>query len=381
MKYLPLIWRNLLRRKVRTGFTLASVLVTFVLYGLLMTLRLTFSMGVSLAGADRLMLTNKVSIIQPLPIAYEQQIRNTPGVTLATHADWFGGVYKDPKNQIPQFPVDPVPYMQMYPEFKLPPDQMQAWLADRQGAVVDPETAKRYGWTIGTRVPLQGTIWQPKSGTWELNIVGIYDIDKANGNRPFLFRYDYFDENRRNGQGLVGWYLIRVQDPSRAAELAKALDEKFTNSTYETKTATEAAMLQSWANQVGDVGKMLIYILAAVFFTILIIVANVMAQTVRERTSELAVLKAVGFPDGLVLVLVLAESVALALIGGGVGLALAWLIASGGDPTPGYLPAFAFTPSAIWVGVASAVLLGLVAGALPAVSAMQLRITDALRRN
>jgi len=380
MKYLYLVWRNLQRRRTRTIFTLLAILVCFVMFGFMSTLRNAFTM-VNAAGVDRLMMTNKVSIIQPLPLGYMTKIEAVPGVVMATHSDWFGGVYQDPKNQFPQFPVDPEPWLKMYPEFHLPPDQLKAWETDRQGAVVGRETAERYGWKIGDRIPLQATIWQPKEGSWEFNIVGIYDAAPGKDRTQFWFRYDYFDEHRRDGTGMVGWYLIKIANPSDGPAMSNRMDELFANSSFETKTATESAMIQSWANQIGDIGQIIIYILIVVFFTILLIVRNTMAQSVRERTNELGARKALGFGAGLVLSLVLAESVTLSLIAGGIGLALAWIIVAQGDPTKGMLPMYAFPVNSVAIGLGLAVALGIGAGLPPALSAMRLRITDAMRRN
>ena len=383
MRFLPLVWKNLWRRKIRTIFTLASIFIAFVLFGLLMTIRAAFSFGIDLAGIDRLVLIHKVSLIQPLPVSYQPRLAQVPGVELATHNTWFGGIYQEPSNFFAQIAVEPESFMTMYPEFKLPPDQLKAWLADRQGAIAGRVLADRFGWKIGARIPIQATIWQPKSGTgatWEFNLVGIYDGEPGVDRTQFFFRYDYLDENRRDGTGLVGWYIVKVADPSRSVEMAQRFDEMFANSEYETKTTTEKGFVEGFAKQIGDIGAIMIAILAAVLFTILLVVANTMAQAVRERTAELAVLKTLGFSNGAVLTLVLAESLFIALLGGGLGLALAWGFVQMGDPTNGMLPAFVLPARDLVAGVGLMVAVGLLAGALPAAQAMRLRITDALRR-
>lgn len=384
MKYLPLVWKNLWRRKVRTIFTLACIFIAFLLFGLLMTIRAAFSLGVELAGMDRLVLIHKVSLIMPLPVSYQGRLKAVEGVTDATHQSWFGGIYQDPSNFFAQIAVEPEPFLKMYPEFRLPADQQKAWLADRQGAIAGRDLADRFGWKVGDRIPLQGTIWRPRSGTgdtWEFNLVGIYDGERGVDKTQFFFRYDYLDENRQFGQGLVGWYVVKVDDPARSLELARAFDEMFANSPEETKTTTEKGFVESFANQIGDIGSIMIAILAAVLFTILLVVANTMAQSVRERTSELAVLKTLGFSNGAVLTLVLAESLFIALLGGVLGLGLAWIVVQQGDPTGGMLPAFMLPTRDLVTGAWLMLTLGLLAGALPAAQAMQLRITDALRRN
>ena len=382
MKFLPFVWRNLLRRKVRTTFTLLSIFVAFVLYALLMTIRTAFSMGIEVAGVDRLMMLHKVSLVQLLPISYAREIQSTPGVTLVSHNTWFGGTYRDNANQFAVIAVDPEPYLKLYPEFKVPADQVKAWLADRQGALVGRDVATRYGWKIGDKVPIQGTIWEPKQGsTWFFNVDAIYDGDKTIDKTNFFFRYDYLDENRRGAYGMVGWYIIRIADPSRAAEMAAKLDAEFANSSAETKTSTEKAFLQGFVNQIGDVGAIMVAILVAVLFSILLVTANTMAQSVRERTNELAVLKTLGFSNGLLLALVLAESLFMALLGGGLGLALAWTLVSRGSFNNAFLPVFILKGRDVIIGVVLCGLLGTLAGALPAASAVRLRITDALRRN
>ena len=384
MKFLPLVWKNLWRRKVRTIFTLACIFIAFLLFGVLMTIRAAFSFGVEIAGNDRLILIHKVSLIQPLPEAYLERLRAVSGVEAATHNTWFGGIYQDPSNFFAQIAVEPEVYFGMYPEVRLPEDQMKAWLADRQGAVVGRSTADRFGWKIGDRVPIQATIWYPKSGTgdtWEFNIVGIYDGEQGVDLTNFFFRYDYFNENRRDGEGLVGWYVVKIDDPSRAVEMAQRFDDMFANSSAETKTTTEKGFVEGFANQIGDIGTIMIAILSAVLFTMLLVSANTMAQSVRERTSELAVMKTLGFSNGAILAIVLGESLFIALLGGALGLGVAWLFVQGGDPTNGLLPAFFLPARDIVTGAWLMAVLGLLAGALPAAQAIRLRITDALRRN
>ena len=381
MKYFPLIWRNLLRRKVRTIFTLASVFIAFVLYSFLMVVQNAFSMGVEVAGVDRLVLLHKVSLIQLLPISYADRIRSTEGVTHVGHSTWFGGLYQDKATQFAVMAVDPA-YFQLYPEARIPQDQMQAWLADRQGVIVGRTTATRYGWKIGDKVPIQATIWQPKQGnTWFFNIDGVYDGDRGFDTSTFFFHYEYLDENRRGAYGQVGWYVLRIDDPSHAADVAARLDAQFANSSAETKTSTEKAFLQGFVNQVGNIKAIIISILAAVLFTLfLLVLANTMAQSVRERTSELAVLKTLGFSNGLVLGLVLVESILIALLGGGLGLAITYFAVEGGSFNNALLPVFIMRSRDIAIGVALCCALGVVAGAFPAITAMRLRITDALRR-
>ncbi|MBI3263467.1 MAG: FtsX-like permease family protein [Acidobacteria bacterium] len=381
MKYLPLIWRNLLRRKARTFFTTLSILVAFILFGLLMTIRVAFSLGVDLAGADRLVQLHKVGFLIFLPLGHKDRIAQVPGVKEVTYQTWFGGIYQDPSNFFAQMAVDPEAFLRMYPEFKVPPDQAKAWIDDRTGAMVGRALAERFGWKLGDRIPLQGTIFNT-GRPWEFTIDAIYDGEqKGTDTTQFLFHYDFLREAGMGGQSLVGWYVIRVADPQQAAQIAQLVDAQFANSAFETKTSTEKAFVQGFAKQIGDIGAIMVAISVAVLFTILLVAGNTMAQSIRERTNELAVLKTVGFSDGRILGLVLAESCAIAIIGGGIGLALGWAITERGDPTGGMLPAFYLPGRDLGVGVGLIVLLGLLAGILPAWQASRLRIVDALRRN
>jgi len=383
VKYVHLVWSNLMRKKLRTLLTLLSILVAFLLFGYLGAIRQGFSQGIDVAGLDRLIVRHKVSIIQLLPEAYESRIEQVGGVEDAVYQTWFGGIYQKPSNFFAQMPVKPDEYLDMYPEFRLPPEQREAWLNTRSGAIAGRGIAERFGWKIGDRIPINATVWTRKGGelTWEFDLVGIYDgAEKGTDTTQFLFRYDFFDESRQFGQGMVGWYTVRVTDPDRAAEIAAAIDAEFANSPYETKAEPEGAFLQGFANQIGDVGFIMMSIIAAVFFTILLVAGNTMAYAVRERTSELAVLKAVGFTDGGVLGLVLGESFLLTILGGGLGLGLAWSLVSMGDPTSGSLPVFFIPMQDLVVGVGLILVMALLAGILPALQARRLRISDALRR-
>lgn len=383
MKFFALIAANLKRKKLRTLLTILSILVAFILYGYLSAISRALNQGVSVAGADRLMVRHKVSIAQPLPASYANRIARVPGVQAVTHASWFGGIYQDPKNFFAQMAVVPEAWLAMYPEFLLPADQRAAWLRTRTGVVVGRKTAQKFGWKIGDRIPLQATVWRKMDGSsaWEFDLVGIYDgAEKGTDDTQFFFRYDYLDEARQFGKGLVGWYIVRVQDPAEAAAVARRIDEEFANSPWETKAETEGAFLRGWAKQIGDITTIMAAILSAVFFTILLVAGNTMAQSVRERTDEIGVLKALGFTNAQVLALVLAESCLLAGLGGTLGMGIAWLLISSGDPTRGALPIFFFPTANLLLGFGLILALGFAAGILPAAQAMRLRIADALRR-
>ncbi len=382
MKFLPLVWKNIWRRKFRTTFTLLSIFIAFLLFGILMTIRNSFAFGVEIAGLDRLILINRISLIMPLPFSYQARLQAVPGVELVTHSTWFNGIYQDPANFFANIAVEPEPYLKTYPEFKVPPEQVKAWLDDRQGAIVGKDLAERFGWKVGDRVPLQGTIYRPKSGdVWEFNISGIYDGADGVDKTQFFFRYDYLDENRTFGQGDVGWYIVKIADGSRAVEMSRTFDAMFENSPAETKTTTEKGFVESFATQIGDIGAIMIAVSSVVLVMFGLVAASTMAQSVRERTSELAVLKTLGFSGPAILALVLAESLFIACLGGGAGLGLAWLIAQQGDPTGGLLAVFFLPPRDLWLGGGLMLAMGLLAGVMPAVAAMRLKITDALRRS
>jgi putative ABC transport system permease protein len=383
MKFLPLIWRSLLRHKLRTLLTIGSTFVTFFLFGVLMTLRMSFTMGVDIAGVDRLMTMHKTSIIQFLPVSYANDMRAVPGVVSVTHNTWFGGIYQDPKNFFAQVAVEPEGLLTAYKkELKVPAEQVKAWEADRQGAMVGADVAKRFGWKLGDRIPLMATIWQPLKGQeWDFNIDAIYDATEGFDKTQFFFQYDYLEENRLRGKGNASWFIINIDDPSKSAEIAAKIDALFANSSAETKTATEKVFVQSFAKQIGDIGTIITTLVTVVLFLLLMVVANVMGEAVRERTSEVGVLKTLGFSNGLVLWLILAESMVLACIGGALGLGL-WkmIVTAMGDPTGGMLPIFVLGARDVAIGVVLMLVLGFLAGILPATNAMRLRITDALRR-
>jgi putative ABC transport system permease protein len=383
VKFARLVGANLKRKKVRTLLTLASILVAFVLFGYLAAIRVALSAGIDVAGADRLVVRHKVSIIQPLPGSYEADIEQIPGVAEATHASWFGGIYQNPRNFFPQMAVKPEEYLSLYPEFQLPKEEREAWLRTRTGVVVGRATADRFGWKVGDKIPLQATFWSHGGGNkiWEFDLVGIYDGTKEGvDTTQFLFQYDYFDEARDYGRGWVGWYIVRVADPDRAVEISKAIDDTFANSPAETKAETEGAFVRAFAEQIGNIGAIMQAILSAVFFTILLVAGNTMAQSVRERTGELAVLKAVGFTSGQVLGLVLAEAMTIAALGGFAGLGISWFLISLGDPTGGSFPVFFFPTRDLVVGAIFVVALGVATGFFPAIQAGRLQIAHALRR-
>jgi putative ABC transport system permease protein len=390
MKYLNLVLRNIGRRKVRTAFTLLTVFISFVLFGLLVAVRSAFSQGAEAASLDRLITIHKVSLIQPLPIKYGPIIASIPGVEKVSHQNWFGGYYQESRNQFAQFAVDPESFLDLHDEYLLTDQEKANWIADRTGAIVGRTTAERFGWKVGDRIPLQATIWQRKDGsrTWEFTIDGIFEgardgVDTS----QFFFHYQYLREAAAGLGGLdgelnlVGMYELEIADAGQAAAISAEIDRRFANSEYETKTTTEKAFAQSFANQIGNIGAIVTGIVAVVFFTLLLVAGNTMAQAVRERTAELGVLKTLGFTDGKVLALVLAESLVIALAGGLPGLLISRSLVGGLDIGMTFIPELYIRPQAMAVGALLVVALGFVTGALPAWQAMRLSIVDALRRS
>ena len=332
MKYFHLIWAALFRSKTRTLLTLLSVVAAFLLFGMLDSVRVAFNSGGQVAGANRMITSSRLSITQMLPYSLTEQIRATPGVKQAAYAAWFGGIYRDPKNFFANFSVSP-DYLDLYPEFNLPDAQKKAWLADRRGAIVGASLAQRHGWRVGDTIPLQATIFPTKgSNNWEFTLRGIYTVDdpkqKAQENVLF-FHWKYFDEANDYVKGRVGWFVVNPTSGDGADKVAGAIDRLSANSDHETKTQTEQAFNQAFAKQFADIGLIVTAIMGAVFFTLLLLTGNTMAQAVRERIPELAVLKTIGFSNRSVLWLVLAEAVLLVVLGGVLGLGIAALIMPG----------------------------------------------------
>ncbi len=384
MKYFRLIWKNAWRKKIRTSLTVLSVFVAFLLFALLSALGFAFRGGVDVADAERLVVIDKISLINPIPISYMNRIAATDGVESVTHASWFGGYYQEPRNQFGQFPVDPQSYFDMYPEFNMPVEQFEAFKRNRTGAVVGQELANTYGWKVGDQIPIQATIWTKADGgrTWEFQLEGIFSTDDPRGSTALmLFQYDYFEEARAFAKGTVGWYILRVSKGADPIRVANAIDLQFANSPNETETSTEAAFAQSFTKQFGNIALIVTLILGAVFFTLLLVSGNTMSQSVRERISELAVLKTLGFSDPAVLGIVLSESILIMLMGGLLGLGLGWLVVQGlAQQMAAFLPGVFLSPAAIAGGVAMMIGAGILAGIFPALKAMRLSIIDALAR-
>jgi putative ABC transport system permease protein len=379
VKFFTLIRANLFRKKIRFLLTIGSFTVALFLFGMLSIVRASFAGNVDIAGADRLVVINRTSIIQPLPLSYADKIRRMPGVKELTYANWFGGVYQDEKNFFPQFAIDVDNQRRVYPEFDIPEEQWQKFAKDREGAIAGAATAKRFGWKVGDRIPIKGTFI---GGVWEFNLDGIYHgTRQADDETQFWFQWKRLEEQRPDRlKGQVGWYTVKVEHPDDSLRISKAIDTEFANSPFETHTDTEKAFAAGWVKQFGNIQFLIMAIGGVVFFTLLLVTGNTMAIAVRERTGELAVLKAVGYSDRFVLFFVLVESLVIAMIGGLLGLGLAKVVSLLGDPTRGLLPFFFLPLPAVFAGLALTVVVGMISGIIPAIGAMRLRVVDALRR-
>ncbi|TPD68016.1 ABC transporter permease [Stenotrophomonas maltophilia] len=382
MKYFSLVWAQLFRSRTRTLLTLLSVVAAFLLFGMLDSVRVAFSSGGSVEGANRLVVASRLSITQSLPIRLETQIRQVSGVRDVTYGMWFGGIYQDPKNFFPNFSVAPN-YFDVYRELQIDPAQLQDWQQTRTGAIVGETLAKQFGWKIGDTIPLQATIF-PRGGSndWPLELKGIYrSKDRAlaaNEERQLMMNWKYFDESNDYIKNQVSWYTVTLDNPEQSSRVAQAIDAISANSDHETKTQTESAFQQAFVKQFADIGMIVTSIMGAVFFTLLLLTGNTMAQAVRERVPELATLKTLGFKDGTVLTLVMVESVLLIGLGGLIGMGLAALILPAISPkSMGMLPPHVPTPTWL-VGIVLIVVIGIMVGLLPALRAKRLKIVDAL---
>jgi putative ABC transport system permease protein len=379
VKFFPLLWAGLWRKPTRTVLTLMSVVIAFLLFGLLQGVNSWLSNAVQESRVNRLYTVSRISYIEPLPLAYLTQIESVPGVDTVAYSNWFGGYFQDAKNNVTSYAVDVRRYFAVFPDWTIPKDQIDTMARTRNGAIVGASMAKRFGWKIGDRVPLRTTIWTKKDGTvsYDFEIVGIYTVPAQPLNEQvFLLNYEYFDEARSDGHGQVGWYSFSIKDPTQSSAIARQVDALFANSPNETKTQNEKEFAQAQIKQIGDIGFMVNAIVGAVMFTLLFLTGNTMMQSVRERIPELAVLKTLGFTDGAVTALVLMESMLLCVFAALLGLAAAASIFPAARAIVG---GQVVLPAGVLVGgVVAALLLALLSGLPPAWRANRLTVVDAL---
>ncbi|MEA2757351.1 MAG: putative transport system permease protein [Aliidongia sp.] len=378
MKYLPLIWAGLWRKPLRTIFTLLSIIIAFLLFGLLQGVNAAFTQGIEAAGVDRLIVESRIGFTESLPYADLAQIEAVPGVSGVAFASFFIAEYQEKKNAFAAFPVDPERYFALTPELSLPADQLDTFIHTRTGVVVGQALAVKYGWKIGDRLPLHSRNWTNRDGSadWNFEIVGIFrDAKGGSSDQLALFNHAYFDEARSVGKGTVGWYIVRIADPHQSVAIAAAIDQLFANSPDETRTMTEKEFGQAFLKQFGDINFIVVAIIGAVFFTLLFLTGNTMMQSVRDRIPEFAVLKTLGYSENLVLSLILAEALVLCIGAALVGLALAAVA----FPQLKRFVGTAFLPTnVVLAGIAAAIALAIIVGLPPALRARRLSIVDAL---
>jgi putative ABC transport system permease protein len=384
MKWLPLLWAAFARHKTRTILTTISVVIAFSLFGLLQAVQLAFESGADNADAKRLLTIARFSLIESLPQSYLARIEQLPGVESVVGVDWFGGKYQNQSNAFPVLAADPARYLDMFPEFIVAEDQRRAAIETRTSAIAGRRLVERFGWKIGQKLPIGSEIYARENGdmNWEFDLVGSIDANDPAvlGNTDMiLINHAYFDEARASGKGKIGWFVLRARDSADPHAVAKEIDRLFANSPNETRTQPEKEFALGFAKQIGDIGVMVSRILAAVFFTILILTGNTMAQSLRERIPELAVLKTLGFSDARLTALVLAEA-GLLIVGGcalGVGAAAA-IMPGLNDSTGGRFPPL-FLSAETWMhAFAIAVVIALIIGLPPALRVRRLEIVDAL---
>ena len=382
-----LVLKNLLRNKLRLSLNLFAILIAFLLFGALGAINLAFNAGIELSADNRLVVVNKINFTQPLAYSYVAKVRAIEGVKEVTHANWFGAYIKDSEHFFAGMAVDPDTYLKVYDDYIVMDESaVNAWKMNQQGAIVGASLAKVYGWKVGDRVPISSNIFSKNDGSqvWDMTIEGIFTGTEPQIDTNYLlFHYKYYNETQSFGGDYVGWLVLTTVDPSVNDAVANAIDEQFENSFYETETSSEKQFNKSFLEQIGSIGFIITSVVAAAFFTLLLIVGNSMILAVRERTREIAVLKTLGFSANHVFRLVLSESLAVAVLGGCLGLAGAIFAIEGLKNAPGIgnmLPNLAIDNSVIIQAVIYMIGLGLITGLIPAYRAMQLNIVDALTR-
>lgn len=387
MSDLYLIAKNLTRNKLRLGLNSFALLIAFLLFGTLGSLKSAFDSGVELSADERLVVVNKINFTQPLPIAYINKIASIEHVTDVTYANWFGAYFQDPRKPLVGFAADPESYLAVYPEIVLSEKERSDWLSTQQGMIVGERMANAYGWKVGDRVPISSNIFSKADGshTWDLVISGIFKGENARTDTNLLlFHYKYFIESQTFGQDWVGWSSLNTSDARYNEQVIKAIDNLFANSAAETETTTEQQFNKAFIEQIGSIGLIVTSVVFAAFFTILLIVGNTMALAIQERTAEIAVLKTLGFPAIRIFKMVLSESLLLSFVGGLLGLGLASVVVSLAANAPDlarFLPALVLTGDIILQAISYMLLLGLLTGLIPAYRAMTLNTIDALSRS
>ena len=382
MKFLALVIKNATRSKRRTALTVLSVAIAIFLFSALRAVLDGFNAGAAESSSTRIITIRSTSLIFSMPTSVGERIRQTAGVQDLSWSNWFGGIYKDPQNFFAQYAIDPESYLRMYPEIQLSDDERRAFLGDRTGCIIGPGLAKRYGFTVGDRIVLQVGIPVYGEQDYSFTVRGIYSSGGAAiDNNSMYFHWKYADE-RSIQPGQIGWFVVRIDNPDRVTEVSQAIDAKFANTPYETKTETEQQFQATFASMFGNLSLLLGSIAVAVVVTTLFVAGNTMAMSVRERTTEIAVMRTLGFPAQTIFVFVALEALLMAVVGGLLGAGLARLLVNGQrlGISGGFIPDFGVTTTSALVGLGLSAVIGIVAGLVPAFMAARLKIVDALRR-
>ena len=379
MKYLFLVWSGMWRKRARTWLILLQVIIAFTLFGVLQGLDTGIKQAIAKAHADRMYVLSRVSRGDSLPFALLADIKRVPGVVAVTYQSGIGGTYQNPDQQIGANAVDAASFARIFREIVIPKDELDAFVRTRTGAIVGDQLARRYGWKIGQRIPMQSPVVQRDgSANWPFDIVGFFtqpdDPEQAN---YLIINYAYLNEAREANRDTVSAYVVQIDDPKRSASIGHDIDTLFANSPHETRTQSESDLAASQVQRIGDIDFLAHAVTAAAFFALLFATGALMMQTIRERTSELAVLKTVGFADRSVMTLVLAEAVIACVLGAALGLGIAALLL----PRAGQLIGVGYLPGlVVAAGFVCAILLALVSGAIPAWRALTLQVATALGR-
>ncbi len=384
MGYGQLIWANLTRRRARFAFTVLSIVFAFTLFGVLLALQHAFTAGARFTGSRRLLTFNAVSLVNQLPVGYAQKIAAVRGVRAVNAEAWFGGYFRVPRHAVYAIAVQGHTFFSVYPRDAPPPSELRAWRADRRAVLIGTDLARTYGWRLGEQVPLRSSIWRNRDGTntWPVIVAGILP-PVARQDNLLLLHYKYLDDTRTFGNGWVSFFALRIGVPHQASRIGRAVDALFTNSPNQTRTAPEGAFLRDFTSQFGDIAAIVSAVVAAVFFTMLLVTANTMTQSVRERTRELALMMALGFGQARLCVLVLFESLAVTVLGGALGLAIGCALVAGFGHFAAalleFLPGLRVPTTAFGAGAAFMVLLGALAAVLPVVTLLRLPVAAGLR--
>ena len=387
MKDLYLVYKNLTRKKLRLFLTGFAIFIAFLIFGAVMALQGALNSGVEMAADNRLMVMHKTNFTLPLPYAYVNKVKGIEGVSHVTHANWFGGYYQQPDNQVVTLAVDPTSYFDVYSDFVVDPEQLQRWQNNQTGAMVGEVLAKAMNWKVGDRIPISSNIFSQSSGghSWELTIDGIFQSREVPAEtNNMLFHYDYFNETHSFADtgDTIGWLILTTEDPALNEAIIKQIDEGFANSQAETETTTEKAFSKAFVEQIGNIGLIIFGVVFTAFFIILMVVGNTMVLAIRERTGEIAVLKTLGFSSKRIFSMVLAESCVLSLLGGFAGLGAAWLLlASVSKQFERFLPNLHIDQGMLLQAVAYMLLLGLITGIIPATRALRLNIVSGFNRD